>query len=222
MSKSCPSPRLSSWQPSRAIGSFQHRSRGVLSKRRLRNGALSDQSPGNPFFFSASVQTDWVSLSLSLSSRVHALVLQEIIAARKRLSASARERCISSVSAPAPDVDSVKTRTFLVRMQRQHVSLQVLRARKALRAAGHRAHMGALPALGHAPSAALLHQMRDGHRRRDARGAGRLYWQQCRFRSRCCCCRWRRRRRFRHGVVLLVRACVRRLAFPAQTRRYAS
>jgi len=99
--------------------------------------------------------------------RVHALVLQEIIASRKSLATLARER-------------------LLVGVQRQHVTLQVLRARKALRAARHRADVRAFPRLGrlgHPPSAALLIEMWDGHGRRDTRtahGAGPL-------RRRCRC-----------------------------------
>lgn len=84
----------------------------------------------------------------------------------------------------------METRTFLVRVQRQHVSLQVFRARKALRAARHRTDVCALARLGrfgHASAAALLDEVRDWHGRRDAwAAAGRLWELQRRWRWRRC------------------------------------
>lgn len=166
-----PAPHLSSWQPSQACHA------AWWSKRSdhpwPRSAPVIGSAPPNCFsclctaprlssslFFFSFGASVLVSLG---DSHVHALVLQEIITARKCLTTFARER-------------------FLVRVQRQHVSLQVFRARKALRAARHRTDVRALACFGrfgHASAAALLDEMRDWHGRWDAwtaqRGTMRLW-----------------------------------------------
>jgi hypothetical protein len=185
-----PAPHLSSWQPSQACHA------AWWSKRSdhpwPRSAPVIGSAPPNCFsclctaprlssslFFFSFGASVLVSLG---DSHVHALVLQEIITARKCLTTFARERWPVAHRSVFTRGHKSEERTFLVRVQRQHVSLQVFRARKALRAARHRTDVRALACFGrfgHASAAALLDEMRDWHGRWDAwtaqRGTMRLW-----------------------------------------------
>jgi hypothetical protein len=105
------------------------------------------------FFCSCSVHMAYRSAPCrAVSSCVHALVLQEVITARKRLAAFTYEG-------------------FLVRVERYHVPLEVLSAGEAFGATRNGTDVCALPCFvgfGHPSSAAFLDQVWDGRRRRDA------------------------------------------------------